>query len=117
MRTGKRKAIAIVLLLALTFAPSPAQAEGECVLAIGSPDPCSKEGGILHSARFVMDRASIDAFNSAAAMVEQLQLDLESCEERAAEEEKQPGWGAVVLTSASAAAVGFAIGLFLGAGS
>ncbi len=124
MRTVRQRDIAIVtLLLAFVFAwPSFARAEEAadavgCILKEGTPDPCG--GGLLQSARFVIDRPFLDAFNAASEVAAGLELDLKECEERAAkaEEEKEgPGWGTVVLTASSMAAVGFAIGLFLGAG-
>lgn len=118
-RSLRAESLCIALLLSLVFCASPSLARAEevgCKLAIGTPDPCT--GDLLTSARFVIDRPFLDAFNAAAGTVQQLELDLEECEKRAAkaEDEKEgPGWGTVAMFGTSMAAVGFAFGLFVGA--
>jgi hypothetical protein len=111
----------IALLLSLVFCAWPSLVTAEevgCKLDVGAPDPCT--GDLLTSVRFVIDRPFLDAFNTAAGVVQQLELDLEECEERAAKSEAEerdgPGWGTVAGFGTSMAAIGFAIGLFVGAG-
>lgn len=108
----------LLSVLALLLTPClcrQARAE-ECVLPAGSPNPCNA-GALLDASHFLVPRGWVDKANASAEMVKDLELDLESCEKRLAEKENDNiGIPALLVAGAAAGAVGFAVGLFVGAG-